>query len=165
MRQRLIRPAAPNDAADIAAIYNHYIERSVVTFEETPVDAAEMAARIDKAGSRYPWLVAEADKRVIGYAYGTEWKPRSAYRNTVETSVYLSPAHQGQGVGEELYSRLIEQLRADGFHCALGGIALPNDASVSLHEKLGFRKVGELEQVGFKFEQWVNVGYWQRILQ
>ncbi len=160
----MIRPATSHDADQIAAIYNHYIEHSVVTFEEVPLAADEMRARIEQGIPDYPWLVAESDEGLAGYAYATRWKPRSAYRNTVETSVYISPTRQRRGVGEALYRSLIDRLQEGGFHTALGGIALPNEASVSLHEKLGFRKVGELEQVGWKFDRWVNVGYWQRTL-
>lgn len=157
----MIRAATPDDAAGIASIYNHYIEHTVITFEEEPVTAADMLERIESGLAAYPWLVAEHDGKVAGYAYATRWKPRSAYRNTVETSVYISPAHYRLGLGEALYRALFEHLCERGFHCALGGIALPNDASVALHEKLGFRKVGELEEVGWKFDRWVNVGYWQ----
>ncbi len=157
----MIRAATADDGGQIASIYNHYIEHTVVTFEEELVGTADMRERIEQGLAAYPWLVAHLDDGVAGYAYATRWKPRSAYRNTVETSVYISPAHARQGLGEALYRALIENLREQGFHCALGGIALPNEASVSLHEKLGFRKVGELEQVGWKFDRWVNVGYWQ----
>ena len=160
----MIRAATPDDAGQIASIYNHYIEHSVITFEEEPVADAVMQARIEQGLLKYPWLLAERDERVAGYAYATQWKPRSAYRNTVETSVYISPEHPRQGLGEALYRALIDVLREKGFHSALGGIALPNEASVALHEKLGFRKVGELEEVGRKFDRWVNVGYWQRSL-
>lgn len=157
----MIRAATAEDARQIASIYNHYIEHTVATFEEEPVGAAEMRERIEPGLLSYPWLVAEQNGQLAGYAYATRWKPRSAYRNTVETSVYISPAHARHGFGEELYRALIERLRNSGFHCALGGIALPNEASVSLHEKLGFRKVGELQEVGWKMGRWVNVGYWQ----
>lgn len=157
----MIRTASPDDAGQIASIYNHYIEHTVVTFEEEPLESEDMRKRIEPGLASYPWLVAERDGQVAGYAYATRWKPRSAYRNTVETSVYISPGHFRQGLGEALYRDLLGRLREQGFHCALGGIALPNEASVSLHEKLGFRKVGELEQVGWKFGRWVNVGYWQ----
>ena len=120
----MIRIATPGDAEWIASIYNHYIEHSVVTFEEEPVSAADMRSRIESGLAAYPWLVKECDGAVAGYAYATRWKPRSAYRNTVETSVYLSPAHFRQGFGEMLYRGLIERLRQSGFHCALGGLSL-----------------------------------------
>ena len=160
----MIRSATPDDADGVATIYNHYVEHSVVTFEVEPVSTAEMRSRIEAGYRNYPWLVADDEAAVRGYAYATRWKPRAAYRNTVETSVYVSPDHQGHGIGEQLYRALIERVAARGFHAALGGIALPNPASVTLHEKLGFKKVGELEQVGFKHDRWVNVGYWQLIL-
>ncbi len=159
----MIRSATPGDAVAIASIYNHYIEESVVTFEVDQVSAAEMRSRIETGCATHPWLVAVDADSVLGYAYATQWKSRAAYRNTVETSVYVAREHHGNGVGERLYRELIERVAKQGFHAALGGIALPNPASVALHEKLGFRKVGELEQVGWKHDRWVNVGYWQRI--
>jgi phosphinothricin acetyltransferase len=160
----MIRSATPGDADGIASIYNHYVKESVVTFEVDPVSTAEMQSRIEAACQYYPWLVDLDDDVIRGYAYASQWKPRAAYRHTVETSVYVGPRHIGFGVGERLYRALLERVTERGFHAVLGGIALPNPASVALHEKLGFRKVGELEQVGFKHDRWVNVGYWQRIL-
>lgn len=160
----MIRSATPGDADGIASIYNHYVKESVVTFEVELVSTAEMQTRIESGSRDYPWLVAIGDDTVQGYACASRWKPRAAYRHTVETSVYVGPRHIGFGVGERLYRALLQRVTERGFHAALGGIALPNPASVALHEKLGFRKVGELEQVGFKHDRWVNVGYWQRIL-
>ena len=160
----MIRQATAEDGAQIAAIYNYYVDNTFVTFETEPVSDSEMQSRITDGLSSYPWLVAKENGTVLGYAFATEWKSRSAYRLTAETTIYLDQDHLGQGVGLALYRQLIDTLRDRGLHCALGGIALPNPASVALHEKLGFRKVGELEQVGWKLEQWVNVGYWELML-
>ena len=160
----MIRQATRGDAAAIADIYNHYVANTVVSFETESVTAEAMSLRLAEGGALYPWLVAEEDGSVQGFAYATRWKSRSAYDRTVETSVYLATDAIGKGLGTDLYRALLEQLRSDGFHCALGGIALPNPASVALHEKLGFRKVGELQEVGWKQDRWVNVGYWQLIL-
>ena len=137
----------------------------MATFEVEPLSATDMRSRIEAGMPAYPWLVASDADTVRGYAYATQWKSRAAYGKTVETSVYVAPDHLGCGVGETLYRALIERLARQGFHCALGGIALPNPASIALHEKLGFTKVGELEQVGWKHDRWVNVGYWQCFLQ
>ena len=160
----MIRAATAADAAAIAAIYNHYIENTVVTFEETPLAPADIAQRIATVTTDYPWVVLERDARILGYAYATRFHSRSAYRFTVETTVYVANDARRGRIGTELYDALFERLRSQQLHRALGVIALPNEASVGLHEKLGFRKVGEFEEVGWKFERWINVGYWQRAL-
>jgi len=158
----VIRPARVGDAAAIAFIYNHYVRETVVTFEEEPVSEADMAERIaEVAAASLPWLVAEQAGSVVGYARATKWRPRSAYRYSVETTVYLAPAHLGNGIGTQLYRQLLEQLKQRGLHLAIGGVALPNAASVALHEKLGFRKVAHFGEVGFKFGRWIDVAYWE----
>ena len=140
------------------------MRETVITFEEIPVLEAEMAKRIADITSRLPWLVWETDGVIIGYAYASPWKARAAYRHAVESSIYLSPQATGRGVGSRLYTALIADLRQRGLHCVIGGAALPNPASVSLHEKLGFEKVAQFRQVGFKFGQWVDVAYWELML-
>jgi L-amino acid N-acyltransferase YncA len=158
-----IREAAASDAAAIASIYNHYVTGTVVTFEEEPVSVAEIARRIEEVRSAsLPWLVAETDSHVVGYAYARSWNVRTAYRFSVEITVYLAPAHAGRGIGSQLYSELFPILQARRIHAVIGGIALPNEASVALHEKFGLRKVAQFEEVGFKFNRWIDVGYWQR---
>jgi L-amino acid N-acyltransferase YncA len=152
------------DAARICDIYNHYVRETVITFEESPVLEAEMARRISEITARLPWLVWETDAGVQGYAYATPWKSRAAYRHAVESSIYLAPGATGRGLGTRLYADLIADLRARGLHCVIGGAALPNPASVSLHEKLGFEKVAEFRQVGFKFGRWIDVAYWELLL-
>jgi phosphinothricin acetyltransferase len=160
-----IRSAEPRDAVAIAEIYNHYVSGWVVTFEEQPVAAAEIAQRIaDVHSASLPWLVAEDSGRISGYAYATAWKSRSAYRFAVEVTVYVAPDCAGRGIGSLLYEKLIPTLKDQGMHTVMGAIALPNDISVALHEKFGFRKVAHFDQVGFKFDRWIDVGYWQRIL-
>ncbi len=154
----------PIDAARICDIYNHYVRETVVTFEESPVLEADMAQRIAEVTSRLPWLVWETDAGIVGYAYATPWKARAAYRYAAESSVYLAPQVIGRGIGTLLYQELIAALRHRGVHCVIGGAALPNPASVSLHEKLGFSKVAEFRQVGFKFGRWIDVGYWELML-
>ena len=162
----MIRDATPDDAAALARIYNHYVRDTTITFEETEVSEADMAARIAEVGAAgLPWLVAEDEAgSVLGHAYASKWKGRCAYRFAVETTVYLDGAAYGRGLGRQIYERLLARLRDAGMHVAIGGIAQPNEASIALHEKLGFRKVGQFEEVGFKLGRWVDVGYWQVML-
>jgi Sortase and related acyltransferases len=159
----ITRPATDADATSITQIYNYYIVESVVTFEEEPLAASEMLRRIAAVRSAgLPWVVAEEDGVLAGYAYATPWKERRGYRFSVETTIYLAKDFSGLGIGTKLYAELFRLLEARGIRSAIGGIALPNDASVALHEKMGMRKVAEFERVGVKFGQWLNVGYWQR---
>jgi phosphinothricin acetyltransferase len=163
-----IRMAAAVDAAAVARIYNHYVATSCATFETEPVSAQDMAARIaGVVAAGLPWLVAETPAGIAGiagYAYAEPWKARSAYRHSAETSVYLAPARTGQGIGQRLYVALIDALRALPIHAVIGGVALPNPACVALHERLGFRKVAQFEQVGHKHDRWIDVAYWQLLL-
>jgi phosphinothricin acetyltransferase len=161
----MIRPATPADAAPIARIYNHYIQHTTVTFEEEVIPAAEMVRRMDEVSqASLPWLVAELEGKVVGYAYASRWKQRIGYRFSTEISVYLDPAQPGKGLGTQLYTRLFEILGEMGLHSVIGGIALPNEASVALHQKFGMEQVAHFKQTGFKFGQWIDVGYWQRHL-
>jgi L-amino acid N-acyltransferase YncA len=160
-----VRAATVADAEAVAGIYNHYVMQTVVTFEEEPVEASEMARRIAEVqAASLPWLVAGRAGAIVGYAYATRWRPRRAYRFSTEVTVYLAPDEGGRGIGSILYTQLLAALRERGIHAAMAGIALPNDASVALHEKFGFRKVAHFEEAGFKFNRWIDVGYWQRIL-
>jgi phosphinothricin acetyltransferase len=161
----MIRSATPDDAGKIADIYNYYTRETIVTFEEVPVTALDMRARIEEVlRAGLPWVVAEVDGGVVGFAYAGEWKGRCAYRHSVEITVYLDRELVGGGWGSRLYGALFEQLRAGTTHVAIAGIALPNPGSVALHEKFGMEKVAHFAEVGFKFEQWIDVGYWQVIL-
>ncbi len=161
-----MRPADAADAAAISRIYNHYILNSVATFEEEVVTAEELGRRIDAIRSaELPWLVAvDSTAGLVGYAYAAPWKPRSAYRYSVEITVYLAPECSGRGLGTLLYDVLFAGLKERGIHAAMGGIALPNPASVALHEKFGMKQVALFKEQGFKFGRWVDVGYWQRLL-
>lgn len=157
-----IRTAAASDAAQIAAIYNHYIAATCITFETEPVTVEGMAQRIrETLDLPLPWLVVEEGGKIGGYAYSSKWKGRCAYRFSVEATIYLDPDWTGKGLGVELYTALIDAIKAASMRSIIGGIALPNDASIRLHERLGFKKVGHFEKVGFKNDQWVDVGYWQ----
>ena len=160
-----IRMATVEDAAAVAAIYNPYVADTCVTFETEPVQAAGMAARITEVlDAGLPWLLAADAAGAAGFAYASKWKGRCAYRFSVESTVYLHRRHTGRGIGRALYGRLLEEIRARRMHAVIGGIALPNAASIALHERLGFRKVAHFEQVGYKQDRWVDVGYWQLLI-
>ena len=158
----LIRLAREDDAPALAAIYRPYVEDSRISFEEAAPNAAEMARRMH--GELYPWLVAEEDERILGYAASSAFRTRPAYRWIVETGLYLAADAQGRGIGRRLLSDLLRLLTRQGFVSAVGAIALPNDASVALHEKLGFVRSGTYRGVGYKFGEWLDVGLWQKDL-
>ncbi|WOI38950.1 arsinothricin resistance N-acetyltransferase ArsN1 family B [Alteromonas sp. CI.11.F.A3] len=158
----IIRDAVLEDSPKIAEIYNFYVANTCITFEETEVSSEEMSKRLRKVSeSTLPWIVAVEDEAVIGYAYATKWKERTAYRFSVESTIYLSNEAQGKGLGTELYEVLLDKLKLLGINSVIGGITLPNSASVGLHEKLGMKKVAHFPKVGFKFGEWLDVGYWQ----
>lgn len=161
----MIRQVTPRDADEISAIYNHYIEHTTITFEEVCLTALDVAERIERLSSQnFPWFVYELDGRVVGYAYAAPWRTRAAYRFTVESAVYVYHKQIGSGIGGQLYDTLFQQLSKNGFKTVLGLIALPNEVSVRMHEKFGFRPVGLHREVGFKFGQWIDVGVWQLML-
>ena len=160
----LIRPVKMEDAAALSTIYNFYVENTTITFEEAHVSVGEFAKRIQDVSAAYPWLVAEVDGDIIGYGYACTWKPRSAYRYCVESTMYLAQAAMGRGYGTALYQQLIDELRKRDVHSILAGIATPNEPSFALHKKLGFEQVGLFKQVGKKFSQWLDVTYWELIL-
>ena len=161
----MIRIATEQDAEAISHIYNHYITTTVITFEEEVVSSDDIANRIKTTlAAGLPWLIAEEDNIVLGYAYATPWKSRSAYQFSVETSVYLDPNASRKGWGSQLYQALFVQLQHTKVRTVIGGIALPNPASIALHEKLGMHKSAHFSKVGYKFNQWIDVGYWQKSL-
>lgn len=155
---------SPSDAEAIAEIYNHYVHHSIATFEEQPVSPEEMTARISKVESQnLPWLVLTTNDELKGFAYAAGWRERSAYRYSVELTIYLADDAAGKGWGTKLYQALFDELRQLNLHSALAGISLPNEASIKLHEKMGMTKVAHFSEVGFKFGQWIDTGYWQII--
>lgn len=157
-----LRDAITDDAPAIAAIYNHYVLNTTISFEEDPVSASDIQARMAAvADARLPWLVAADGERVLGYAYATKWRVRHAYRFSVESSVYVAQDVPRAGVGSALYKALLERLRRSEVHLVIGGIAQPNVASVALHEKMGFVQSAMFHEVGYKFGRWIDVGYWQ----
>lgn len=158
----VIRDADPTrDAAVCAAIYAPHVKGSAVSFEERAPSATEMAARIERYGAGHAWLVAERGGEVVGYAYATAFNERPAYRWSTYVSVYVAEGARGQGVGRALYVALFGRLRERGFRVACAGITLPNEASVSLHESLGFERVGVNREIGWKHGAWRDVGWWQ----
>jgi L-amino acid N-acyltransferase YncA len=158
----LIRPATEADAPRLLDIYRPYVEHTAVSFELEPPTVEVFAARIAKSLAGWAWLVAEVDGIVAGYAYGTAHRERAAYAKTVETGVYLDAAYHGRGVGRALYTELLRVLAAKGFHRAVAGITLPNPASVGLHERFGFERIGVYKEVGFKFGRWHDTVWYQR---
>ncbi|WP_291378940.1 GNAT family N-acetyltransferase [Demequina sp.] len=174
-----VRPVRADDAAAITTIYNAYVLDTVATFELDAIDAPEMARRIAKVlGAGLPWLVVEdaavaadggADSAVLGYAYAGQFRDRAAYDHTLEATIYLHPDARGRGLGTALFASLFAavedltsaQSRHAPVHAIIGSIALPNNASVALHERFGMTQVAHLVAVGRKFDRWVDVGYWQ----
>lgn len=161
----MLRRATIADAAAVAGIYNHYVAHTIITFEEEPVSASDMAQRIaETLDAGLPWLVWVEDNKILGYAYASKWKSRCSYRYSAEATVYLDKSATGCGLGAKLYAAVIAELRTLKMHAVIGGISLPNAASVALHEKLGFKKIAHFKETGFKFDQWIDVGYWELML-
>jgi len=159
-----LRPATPEDAAAVAAIYAPHVLAGTVSFETEAPDSRAMRARMTASAGLYPWIVAthgDATGGVLGYAYATRFSEREAYRWVVETSIYVADVAQRQGVGRLLYEALVDTVRAQGFAQAIGRIALPNSTSIALHESVGFRRAGVFRSIGYKHGQWIDVGYWQ----
>ena len=158
----MIREASNEDSAEIASIYNFYVAHTSVTFEEEPVSPAQFAQRIEAVlDNGLPWLVSAENRTITGYAYATTFKPRTAYRFSVESTIYVAPHSQGKGLGVALYEALLQKLNQAGIRNVIDCITLPNPASVALYEKINTQKVGHFPAVGFKFGQWLDVGYWQ----
>ena len=161
----MIRKVKPEDAPDIALIYNYYIENSTITFETNPVSTEEMACRIADISEKYPYFVYEESGKVVGYCYASSWKKKAAYSKTVESTIYIAKEFQGKGFGDTLMNKLINELREKSFHAIIACITIPNPISVKLHEDLGFRQVSDFMEVGYKFGRWLDVGDWELLLQ
>lgn len=159
-----IRPATTADGQACAAIYRPFVTDNWVSFELQAPDAAEMAGRIAIYGQSHAWLIAEWDGVTAGYAYGSPHAERAAYTPSVDVAIYVDAAFARQGIGKALYGRLLPLLKAQGAHAAFASIALPNDASIGLHEHFGFSSVGIYREVGWKMGGWRDVGWWQRLL-
>jgi phosphinothricin acetyltransferase len=158
-----IRQVKLEDAAQIAEIYNYYIKNTHQTFEIEPLSAEEMRGRIAGIISTYPYLVAEEDNKILGYACASQFNLQRAYEFSAEVSIYVRNDAKGKGIGTQLYDRLFEELRETDIHAIIAAISLPNEASVRFHEKMGFSKVAHFREVGYKLGRWVDVGYWEII--
>jgi phosphinothricin acetyltransferase len=156
-----VRLATEDDLPEVCKIVNHFIENSFVNFRTQPQSVDEWRSDWTRLHSRFPWLVA-TDDRVVGVAYAAPWNGRAAYQWTAEATVYVDPSSQRRGVGDALYSGLLDRLRRQEFHSAVAVIALPNEPSVRLHERHGFIRVGQLGEAGYKLGAWHDVGFWQR---
>jgi phosphinothricin acetyltransferase len=159
-----IRPAGEADVAGIAAIYDEQVRTGISTFDLEPPPASYWSHRLASEEPGDHFLVADVDGAVVGFAYAGSYRPRPGYRLTRETSVYLDPAVRGRGLGRRLYDDLLPRLAADGMHVALALVALPNPASVALHEACGFTHLGTMREVGHKFERWIDTAWFQRSL-
>ncbi|MGV2998627.1 N-acetyltransferase family protein [Streptococcus suis] len=159
-----IRSARLEDAAELVAIYAPYVEKTAITFETQVPTVGEFASRIEKTLEKFPYLVAEEEGRVVGYAYASTYKDRAAYDWTVELSVYVSNFARGKGIGSLLYDAIEEDLKARGFKNFLACIALPNPASLALHKKRGYEQVAHFKNVGYKFDTWHDIVWLQKSL-
>lgn len=157
---RGIRPARPDDVPAMLAIYGPVVTATAISFETVVPGVAEFEARLAAVAEGH-WLVHDDGDRIAGFAYASPFRARAAYGTTRETTVYLDPECHGRGIGRQLMEALIGRLAADGVHRAIAGIVLPNEASIALHERLGFVHVGTFGQVGRKFDRWHDLGFWQ----
>ena len=160
-----IRLATHEDGAAVAAIYRPVVAETAISFETTLPDREEMARRIEETLRSYPWLVCDVDGQTAGYAYATRHRVRGAYQWSVDTSVYIAEDYRRRNIGRGLYTSLFAILATQGYFNAFAGIALPNPASVALHESIGFQPIGVYRRVGYKFDQWHDVGWWQFTLK
>lgn len=161
----IIRPAREADAPAMLAIYRPYVETTAISFEHEPPSEDEYAARVRKYIAGWACLVAEAEERVLGYAYGSLHRERAAYQWSVETTIYLAPQVQRRGLGRRLYGELMPRLAAAGYCNAYAGVALPNEASVGLHRAAGFAPIGTFPRVGHKFGRWHDVAWFHLALR
>jgi phosphinothricin acetyltransferase len=160
----MIRPVNTADAPAIRGIYNYYIANTAITFEEEPVSLAEMERRIRDVTAKYPWFVREEAGELVAYAYVNKWKERAAYRYAAELSIYVKHGKEGQGMGGKLFAHLLEAVKKTEIHALVSGITIPNERSIRLHEKFGFRKIAQFNEIGFKMDTWLDVGYWELIV-
>ncbi len=160
----VIRKVHIDDAQQLVDIYNYYVLNTIITFDDVPLQPQAFDDKITTLNADFPFIVFEENNKIIGYAYAGKWRQKPAYKNTVEITVYLKHGEYGKQIGTKLYTELLKQLKTQNFHTVIGGLTLPNEASVRLHEKFGFQKVAHFKEVGLKFDQWLDVGFWQLIL-
>lgn len=158
----IIRPVEEKDTKDILEIYSPFILETVTTFETDVPTVDDFRKRIEETNKKYPWLVAEENGKVIGYAYGSDHRSRCSYQWSCESSVYLAPEARGIGLGRKLYEELFKILKSQGFIQVLAGASLPNEASVGLHKAMGFEEIGTYKKIGYKMGQWVDT-YWMQL--
>ncbi|AOW22005.1 GNAT family N-acetyltransferase [Urechidicola croceus] len=159
----MIRKVKISDAKEIVDIYNYYVLNSIVTFDEKPFSKSDFEQKIKKISSDYPFIVFEENNEILGYAYANKWRQKPAYNNTLESTVYVKNGVHKKRIGTKLYTELLKQLKEQNYHVIIGGLSLPNDASIRLHENFGFKKVAHFNEVGLKFGKWIDVGFWQLI--
>ena len=157
----MIRNFHTDDIEQLVEIYNYYIENTVVTFDRGSFTVEDFSQKIKPIYKKYPFLVFEENNEILGYAYGSKWREKPSYNFTAESTIYLKKNTLSKGIGTMLYVELLKQLKEQNFHTIIGGLTLPNEASIKLHENLGFKKVAHFKEVGRKFEQWLDVGFWQ----
>ena len=157
----MIRNVQIVDAQELLDIYNYYVVNTVITFDLEALSLDAFKEKITTVSADYPFIVYEENSEILGYAYGSKFRPKPAYNNTVESTVYLKHGAQGKQIGSKLYNELLFLLKQKNVHVVLGVLTLPNEASVKLHEKFGFKEVAHLKEVGLKFGKWQDVGFWQ----
>lgn len=160
----MIRTAILDDAQALLDIYTPYVLNTTITFETEVPTLSDFTQRIKSIQQRFPYLVLEVDNEIIGYAYATKYKERSAYDWTVETSVYIRQDVQARGYGKQLYTALEEALRTQGIVTMLACITYPNDLSIEFHKKMGFEHVAHFEKLGYKFNQWRDIVWMKKVI-
>ncbi len=157
----MIRLFHIKDIKSLLDIYNYYVLNTIVTFDIEPLSLETFTEKVNHINTEYPFIVFEENGDILGYAYGSKWRPKPAYKHTVESTVYVKHGEHGKQIGSKLYTELLSLLKKENYHVVLGGLTLPNEASVKLHEKFGFKQVAHFKEVGKKFDKWLDVGFWQ----
>ena len=157
----MIRPFHKNDIQELLEIYNYYVVNSTATFDLEPLSLTAFTEKINRITTDYPCIVFEENKALLGFAYGSRFRPKPAYNYVVESTVYVKHNIHGKQIGTKLYAELLQLLRQMNLHTVLGVLTIPNEASIRLHEKFGFKQVADLKEVGLKFGKWQDVGIWQ----
>jgi len=157
----MIRDFQLDDIEQLVEIYNYYIDNTVITFDRVSFTTDDFKQKIKSIYNKYPFIIFEEKNEILGFAYGSSWRAKPSYKHTAESTIYLKNGVSGKGIGTKLYTELLQQLKQQKFHTIIGGLTLPNDTSIKLHEKLGFKKVAHFKEVGRKFDQWHDVAFWQ----
>ena len=155
----IIRSATTEDASSVLEIYRPYVDGSVVSFEYEVPSVETISERISSCLKKYPWIIAESESKVLGYAYASDFRARKAYRLIPEVSVYVSPEAKGKGIAKQLYLELFSRLKEMGMVAVYAGMTTPNQETERFHEKMGFKFTAKFEKIGFKYEQWHDVTF------